>query len=53
MFECLVVGLIILIIHVSPVALDVSIEGFLDKLGKVLVLARQVVYPSRSDNLTG
>jgi len=31
----LVVGLFILVVHVSPVALDVEIEGFLDKLGKV------------------
>jgi hypothetical protein len=49
----LVVGLFILVVHVTPVALDVEIEGFLDKLGKVRVLARQVVYPSSGDNLPG
>ena len=49
----MVVGLFILVVHVSPVALDVEIEGFLDKLGEVWVLARQVVYPSRGDNLPG
>jgi hypothetical protein len=49
----LVVGLFILVVHVSPVALDVAIEGFLDELGEVGVLAGQVVNPSRGDNLPG
>ena len=49
----MVVGLFILVVHFSPVALDVTIEGFLGKLGKVEVLIRQVVYPSRGDNLPG
>ena len=53
MFERLVIGLFILVVYVSPVALDVAIEGFLDELGEVGVLASQVVNPSRGDNLAG
>ena len=53
LFERLVIGLFILATHVSPVAFDVAIKGLLNELGKVGVLARQVVYPSTGDNLPG
>ena len=53
MFERLVVGLFILAIHISPVAFDVAIEGFLDELGKIGVLACQVIDSSCGHNLTG
>jgi len=52
-FEGIVVGLLILFVHVAPVALDVAIKGLLDELGKVGILAGQVVNPSRGDNLPG
>ena len=34
LLERVVVGLLVLVIHISPVAFDVAIEGFLDKLGE-------------------
>ncbi len=35
LLECLVVGLLVLVIHVSPVPLDVAVERCLDAGGKV------------------
>ena len=53
LFDRLVIGLFVLFIHFSPVALDVAVKGLLDELGEVRVLARQVVNPSADDNLAG
>ena len=49
--KCQVVGLLVLVIHISPVAFNVAVEGFLDEPGKLGILARQVVYSSTGDNL--
>jgi len=53
LLERLVVRLLVLVIHIAPVALDMAIEGLLDEPGEVGVLARQVVYTSTGDNLPG
>ena len=53
LFERLVIGLFVLFIHVSPVALDMAVKGFLDELGKVGVLAGQVIYSPAGNNLAG
>ena len=53
LFERLVVVLLVLVIHISPVTLDVAIEGVLDEPGEVGVLAGQIVNPSRGYNLPG
>jgi len=53
LFERLVVGLLILTIHITPVSFDVAIKGLLDEPGEVGILASQVVNPSRGDNLPG
>ena len=53
LLERLVVRLLVIVIHIAPVALDVTIERLLDELGKFGVLACQVVYTSTGDNLPG
>ena len=45
--------MLILVIHISPVALDVAVKALLDELGEVRVLARQVVNSSAGNNLAG
>ncbi len=52
-FKGLGIGLFILIVHISPVALDVAIEGLLHELGKVGVLTGQVIHSPAGNNLAG
>jgi len=53
LFQRLVIALFVLFIHIAPVAFDVAVEGFLDELSKVGVLAGQIVNFPRGYDLPG
>jgi len=53
LFDRLVIGLFVLVIHIAPIAFYVAVKALLDKLGEVSVLADQVVDSSAGNNLAG